>query len=125
MGQRLHTRAALLLVAGLWVGPAWAADPWTTEDKYWQAAYTVLHVADWAQSRHIADNPDRFRDGNRFLRYASTSDVNRYFAATLAGHYAVVHLLPQRWRQPFQFVTVAIEFGAVAHNYRVGVRMEF
>jgi hypothetical protein len=34
-------------------------------------------------------------------------------------------LLPRDWREAWQYVWIGIEFGAVAHNYSLGVRIHF
>ncbi|MDA8141089.1 MAG: hypothetical protein M0036_20790 [Desulfobacteraceae bacterium] len=101
-----------------------------------QAAYTSLHLADWSQTRYIAKHPEQFHETCPALgAHPSTKSVDLWFGATLAGHYLLADLLPNKasWpvfgevnpRKIFQCVTIGIEAGCVANNYSIGVGFDF
>lgn len=103
-----------------------SASDWTREDTYREAAYLTLHTMDWAQTRNIARNPDRWYERNSFLGpHPTTSKVDQYFVATAALQFAVAYYLPAEYRKAFQYVTIGIEGGAVVHNFRLGVSARF
>lgn len=114
--------AALLL---LLAAPCHAQE-WTTTDTAYEAAYLVLHTADWSQTRYISKHCDQFEEGNGILGDCpSVGRVDCYFLATGLLHIGVAHILPPDWRRGFQLVTISVEAGAVAHNYKLGIRMAF
>ncbi len=105
--------------------PALSAD-WSNTDKQRQTVYTILHLVDWGQSRHVAKNPDLFYETNGVLgRHPDPGRVDRYFALTLAAHYFIADWLPPKARSWFQRGTIVLETGAVAHNFQLGVRIDF
>ncbi len=132
--------AALLFL----VRPAFAADPWTEAQVGQQVAFTVLLAADWGQTREIADSCEHygvtwdtsaggwsdvdicaFRETNPILGERPTTDeVDRFFLASAALNLAVAHVLPSKWRSRFQYLSIGIEAGFVAHNYSIGVRVD-
>lgn len=102
------------------------ADEWTSGDTARQAVYLTLHVADWAQTRHIARHPEEFTERNPVLgEHPSVGRVNGYFAATALAHTAVSWALPRGWREGWQYVTIGVESVVVARNYRLGVKFDF
>jgi hypothetical protein len=104
---------------------ALACTPLSPEDVRWQVGYTALHLLDWAQSRRIAANP-AWEERNPLLgKRPPAARLSRYMAGTLVAHWTVVTVLPMRLRRPFQLVTVGIEAGTVAANWRLGVRLDF
>ena len=106
--------------------PSYSADDWSREDVARQTAYTILHVADWAQSRYIAAHPDRFYETNGILgKHPSLGKVNTYFAATLIGHYAITALLPAKYRPVWQYGTITVEAYYVLHNNSLGIGFKF
>ena len=102
------------------------ADEWTDADTKREAVYLTLHTFDWAQTRNIARNPDKWREQNAVLGgNPSVSQVDRYFIATGALQFAVAYYLPAEYRKAFQYVTIGIEGGAVAHNFSIGISARF
>jgi hypothetical protein len=100
------------------------SDRWTERDWALQLTYTAVHAIDWSQSLTIARNPDRHEERNFFLGpHPSVGEVNRYFGATLAAHWAVSALLPRRARGVWQCFSLVVEGQAVARNFAVGVRL--
>lgn len=91
-----------------------------------ELAYLLLHGLDWGQTRDIASKPNRFTETNAFLgEHPSDSDVNRYFALTGLGHYALSRMLPSDWARVFQNVTAGLENGVTNRNAMLGVQVKF
>lgn len=98
------------------------ADDWSTPDTRRESVYMVLHATDWAQTRCIARNGGQ--EQNRFLRN-HPSRIDSYFALTALAHYGIARVLPADWRRGFQFITIGIQAGTVAHNYSIGISARF
>jgi len=101
------------------------ADEWTTADTYREATYQTLQAIDWGQTRNIAEHQSTWYEQNNYLgTHPEMGAVNRYFIAGAALHAAISYVLPESMRAPFQYATIGIEAGCVAHNYslRIGVR---
>jgi hypothetical protein len=114
---------ALLLAASL-VGSAVAQDRPLIDRT--EAAYLTLLAIDWSQTRYIAKNPDRFREINPLLgEHPSLGKVNNYFVASALVNIAAVHYLPERYRKPFQYLTIGFEATTVAHNYSIGIKLDW
>lgn len=99
---------------------------WSTADKTRQTAYTVLHIADWGQTRYISQS-EWFREAyNPILgSHPSTSKVDNYFFWTLMIHYGVAHALPSEYRRAFQYLTIGVQGIIVTQNNAVGIRFSF
>lgn len=125
-----------IIAAALIAAPA-AADDWSREDTYRQAAYTVLHFTRWSQAR---DN----RPSELYLpedaavygpaplsayetRRVGRGDINRDYALSLAAHFVVARLLPEDYREAFQLVTIGVQGYGVLDEYRttVGFNLSF
>lgn len=116
----------LLLLSFLLAAPALAADPWSPADKATEAAYLLLHAADWGQTLYIAEHPESYVETNGILgEHPSRKRVNAYFITMALLHVGAVHVLPSRWRPVFQYFWIGVEAGVVTNNYRAGVRMDF
>ena len=99
---------------------------WTATDTAFQLAYTTLHVVDWGQTLDIAKNPDKWHETNPILgKHPSIGRVNTYFITTLIGHTFISYILPKNYRRIWQCVWIGIEGGYVAHNYHMGIRVNF
>jgi len=104
--------------------PAHAHD-WTAEEKGWAAAWLATRAVDWAQTRHIARNPERFHELNPFIgRHPSLGEVNRSFLMTTGLGLLMAHYLPQ-YRKGMLQAWVAVSVGMTARNAAIGIRMEF
>lgn len=119
-------RQALIFLALIALGGPAFAQNWSTQDKVLFATSSVLLVADWAQTRHIARNPDRFFEKNPILgEHPSVGRVNTYFATTLVLNYIVTDALPPKWRTAYQAGLIGVELYVVGNNKRIGIRMDF
>lgn len=111
---------ALLLIA--W--PVSARD-WTGEEIGWGAAAAAVRLADWAQTRNIVRNPDRFREANPIIgEHPSRGRVDGAFVLGSALLFGLAHYLPQYRKQILQWFVV-LGAGVVARNAIIGVRMSF
>ena len=101
------------------------ADDWTSADTKREAVYLTLHSMDWMQTRYIAKNPSFHEQNDLVGRNPSIGKVNNYFVATALLHVGVAYLLPTEYRKAFQYITIGMEIGAVAHNYQIGIKLDF
>ena len=114
------------ILALLLVSSSAFADEWTREDTYREATYLTLHTIDYAQTRNIARNPDKWHEQNIILgKHPSVSQVDRYFIATGALQFAVAYYLPAEYRKAFQYISIGHDAGYVVHNFSIGVSAEF
>jgi hypothetical protein len=99
---------------------------WTTADTYRQAGMLSLTMIDWAQTRKIAQNPDKYYENNPVLgKHPSTERVDMYFPICMAAHTAVAMALPTKYRKWWQYVFIGVEAGMVANNLSIGLGMGF
>lgn len=113
---------ACIAIAALLTGCA----GWTKQDTYRQAAVMALLVVDHGQTLNIAKNPETFHENNPILgKHPSVAEVNRYFLAAYVLHPTVSAVLPTRQRRWWQWITIGVEAGVVAHNYSLGIRTDF
>lgn len=92
-----------------------------------EALYLALHGLDWAQTREIAANPDKYHERNPILgKHPSQAEVNRYFMLTGLGHYALSKMLPPEWAKPFQQGTIGLEGYVTGRNkFGIGIGTKF
>jgi hypothetical protein len=104
-----------------------AADPWTKTDSIVElCAVDPALVLDWGQTRSIAKGPGRHYEQNIALGlHPSLASVNRYFIGALVLHPIITYVMPEAWRRSFQAGTVGLEIGCIAHNYKIGIRVNF
>lgn len=102
------------------------ADDWSTTDKVLGAAALTLTVADWLQTRQIAREPLKWQDDNAILgEHPSVARVNKYFATGIVIGAVAAYYTPAEYRKYLLGGVIAVEATAVAHNYRIGVRVQF
>ena len=105
------------------IAPCRASD-WVQSDTVREAVYLAFHCADWSQTLDISEH--NVVEKNIYLgRYPVRGDINKYFIATGLLHAGVSYVLPPEYRKAFQFVTIGIEAGTVARNYRIGIGLSF
>jgi hypothetical protein len=134
--------AGILALAVLLLGlprEAPAAGKWTSTDTALQLGVISLQVADWGQTRAIANgHTSEYMDGNGFTRTRtyyetnvllgpnpSAGRVNAYFAASIVGHTAVAYLLPQPYRRIWQSLFIVVEAHFVIRNDSIGLKVDF
>jgi hypothetical protein len=103
-----------------------ALDPWSDADLARQGVFTALDIVDWAQTRYLAEHPERYHEINPFLgEHPSLGRVNTLFALSIVANAGVTWLAPARYRPYWQYGRIGIEAILVVHNARVGIRMDF
>lgn len=117
--------AAFIFALSLALPLGAAAREWTTEEKWTAAAAASLLVVDWAQTRHIAKNPDKWRELNPMLPdHPTLGQVNRHFIQGLALWGLAAHFLPDHRLTILRTVAV-FQLGVTARNAYLGIRMDF
>jgi hypothetical protein len=110
----------------LFASPAVA---WSEADRNREIGYLVLHAIDWGQTLDIShdchNGRERWEHNPVLGTCPSRSNVNRYFLATGIAHYAVARSLPPKWRRVFQHVTIGMQLGTVASNWKIGLTVRF
>lgn len=115
-----------LSITFLFISSLCHAEEWTKSDTKRELVYMIFHVADWSQTLYISNHLEERHEINKVLgKYPSKSKVNLYFASTAVGHYVVSKALPPKWRKRWQYITIAVESGTVARNYKLGCKFEF
>lgn len=95
---------------------------WNAADTYRQSGVVALMTVDWAQTRKIAKNPDRYSENNPILgSHPSTGEVDAYFLTCAVAHTAVAMALPPKYREWWQYVFIGVEAVAVGHNMSIGL----
>ena len=103
----------------------WYSAKATADTNWYQVAANTALVADWAQTRYIAESPD-FYETNRYLgKYPTDNEVNKYFITYLILNNVIGELLPEPWDKFFYLSVTTMEAGAVLSNARIGIRMKF
>lgn len=103
----------------------WWGKDWTNADTARETAYTVLHIADWGQTRYIAKNPQFYEQNPLLGEHPSVGRVDTYFISGLIAHTAISYALPPKYRRIWQYIGIVMEGGVVAHNTSIGVRFGF
>ncbi|HEX4584804.1 MAG TPA: hypothetical protein VH183_08230 [Burkholderiaceae bacterium] len=120
--MRLFIGIALVLVSA----QAHAADSWSNADLMRQGIFTAVEIIDWGQTRYLAKHPDRYHEINPFLgQHPSVGRVDTLFSVSLVANAGVTWVLPARYRPYWQWGRIGIEAGLIAHNARIGIRMDF
>jgi hypothetical protein len=102
------------------------ADDWSTGDTKREVAFQTLWAVDFLQTRTIVDDPIRWHEENNFLGlHPAIGAVNRYFLVGSVLHTGIAYLLPEKYRAPFQYVSIGVEGGYVAHNFSIGISARF
>jgi hypothetical protein len=114
-------------VLALLLTPSVSNAEWTKTDTLFQITQTSLNVVDWAQTRYISRNPDRYwEETNPILRgNPSTSSVDTYFLIAIPLKFAISYILPQPYRRIWQTTNIGINGRNIIHNNSIGIRIRF
>lgn len=119
--------------------PSFASD-WSTGDTYSESVYLAFLAVDWAQTRNIVRSNERCSVGkpnqvahcyhypelNPILgKSPSMARVNAAVILTGLAHVYIASILPEKYRAPFQYISIGIEGGAVVHNFSIGIGAKF
>jgi hypothetical protein len=119
------------ILAVLLLLPAVSPADWSSADTTRQVLFTTVLALDWAQTRYIATHPENHREKNPIIgEHPTTGRVDGYFASSALIHWSVSYLLPDKylgikWRSIWQNISIGVETGVVARNYRMGVGFNF
>ena len=93
----------------------------------WRVSANTLIVADWAQTRYVAEHPDDYNEVNPILgEEPSTAEVNAYFLASLTATNLIgEYVMPKEHRQTWYGVVSVVQFTVVARNASLGVGFKF
>jgi hypothetical protein len=134
MKAEVIMKRAFLLVGLVVLFPALlCAEPWTSKQIYLEVACEALMAMDYWQTLNIARNPQKYSEMNPVIgRHPSTESVSQYFLSWMIIHPIVTHVLPSKskdhkWinRENWQYVTIAVEAGAVGKNLSIGIGVRF
>ncbi len=90
-----------------------------------EIATNSLLVADWAQTRQIPDDTE-IQETNFFLgENPSKSRVDNYFMSAIAINTALHRYLSENYLPYYQTSLIAIQVGAIANNYQLGLEVRF
>lgn len=99
---------------------------WNKSDTQRETIWQLIHVVDWGQTVDIAKNPNRYSEINPLIgEHPSVNDVHRYMIASSLTHYLVSRTLKPRYRKYWQYITIGMTGTLIAHNYSVGLRINF
>lgn len=134
-GRNVRVRRGWSLLCGLLLAVSaingnaapgwWQKNDWTHTDTALQLSYTALHIADWGQTLDIENHANAYETNPILGRSPSRGEINTYFASTLALHWLIARVLPQKWRSQFQLGTIALEFDVISENHSAGIRLNF
>jgi hypothetical protein len=134
MKAEVIMKRAFLLVGLVVLFPALlCAEPWTKKQILLEVASETMILMDYGQTLNIARNPQKYSEMNPIIgRHPSTEAVSRYFISWIIIHPIVTHFLPSKskdhkWinRENWQYVTIAVEAGAVGNNLSIGIGVRF
>lgn len=101
-------------------------EKWSSSDTARQLAANALLTTDWGQTLYVADHPGKFYETNPIIgRHPSRGRVNRYFAAANILHPLISASLKPEAREYWQYITIGLESGVVAHNINIGVGLRW
>ena len=124
--------AALLVIFSL--GKCHAADAWSTADTKREIAFDALYIYDLQQNLTALkqwqhqENPrlSPSIEKNTFLgRNASERDITNYFVASALTHLAVSYMLPEQYRQRWQWLSIGYIGMDIRTNLSMGFRLSF
>lgn len=100
--------------------------PWTTEEKYWAVAATVMMAGDWLTTRNMTRRYNEgYQEMNPVLgRHPTTQQVNRHFAISLP----LMFLIADQWQSQRKNILIAVtivETAAVVNNVSIGLKIQY
>ena len=102
------------------------SDRWSRADTIREGVFHLTNLADCLTTIDIAANPDRYRETNPVLgTHPNRESVYLWFGLSSLAHLGISYVLPRRFREPFQYVTIMYEAGYTAHNFGMGLRFRF
>lgn len=95
--------------------------PVYADDFRWTS--NALIIADWAQTRRIADDPNYIETNPILGENPTSGDVNRYFVSAIILHNVIGEvILPKKLRKKYYIGVSLFQGAAVTHNFSIGVK---
>lgn len=88
-------------------------------------AMNTLIIADWAQTRYIADSDAYYETNNMLGRYPTTGEVNKHFITYLLLSNATSYMLPDKYVKAFEWSVTGYQFNYVTNNYSIDIGFKF
>lgn len=109
--------------------PVYAADDWfegwSDSDKALFGLLNTMLTVDYLQTREIYKD-DETREINPIIRNVFPGEYSFFYFVLCAGAaYHIADVLPEGWRKGFLIGVSALEIGVAAHNYSIGIRIDF
>ncbi len=102
------------------------ADEWGDSDITKEVTWQILHIMDWKQTIMISKQPDKYYEMNPILgRHPSKGKVNTYMSVCAIMHLGISHILPQKHREYWQYITIGMSGTTVLHNFSIGLKVSF
>lgn len=106
--------------------PANCFDAMRGEDWSRQAAFTILEIADWLQTKEGIKYPTKYREINPFINSnPTTANIDRYFVACIVGNALITYVLPEKYRDKWQIVGISLQAYTVNNNLNLGIKIKF
>ena len=123
-------KTRLLIIACMASGMA-AADEWRTEDTVREVIWHAVNVVDYGTTMDMArrnEDADHqpFKENNPFIgSNPSPRRVANAFVIGAIAHAATSYLLPQDWRERWQYLSLAMSIHCARNNLSIGLRVNF
>lgn len=101
---------------------------WDWDDTAMESLYMAAHIADWGQTRDIAQQcgEGSYAETNPIIgRCPSIVRVNAYFFTTALLHAGLAKMLPKKYRRMFQVGTLGMQIGYISNNASIGLKVNF
>jgi hypothetical protein len=102
---------------------------WTKADTARQVVYTTTHVMDWVQTVNITHSDGKYYEAGLshciIGHHPEERDVNLYMVSTLALQTIIPAMLEPKYRRAWQYIWIGAEGATVAHNFSIGLTLDF
>jgi len=140
--RRLKMRAFVLILlfastahAQDWTPPEaklrdWGTGRWSTADTARQTGYGVVRLADMAQTRTIAKNPDKWKEVGPVVvalygNHPSVAEAHKVNLLAFLGVWFVAYQLDPPARAAWQYVHIGAETWVVNENRKLGIKADW
>jgi hypothetical protein len=96
---------------------------WSEMDTYRESTWQVINFIDYRQTSDISE--PHYEQNPLLGKHPSQGKIDKYFAVSAIGHFGASELLPLRYRNGWQWLTIGISGAIVYHNYKIGLKVNF
>lgn len=105
---------------------AFIREDWTKTNTALEVTWLALHTIDWGQSLDISRNSNKFYEINPLLgNHPSVGNINTWGIISTVGHISISYILPYKYRNYWQWVTIGSKGIIVGHNFSIGLKVKF